>query len=427
MIKIIDQYFLNQLSSGFRRYLANTSWLFLAQFFSLGLSFFISVFIARYLGPAIFGNFNYVLSLTTIVGMFFCSSFDFVLVRELVKRPDQRQELLGTFWFIKLIGGFLTLLIAVIVANFQRVDNLTLGLSIILAIFYIVQSFNVVGLFFQAEVAAKNNSQAQIIANLISSVLKIFWLFWGLNVLFLASIYVVDIAINVFLLIHFYQKLGFSLKSWKFNRSEAVQVLKMSWPLMLSGLSIYAVLRIDQVIIGVLLDKVAVGYYAVADRLTEIWDFIPKLICLSVFPALINAHRVSLASYQRRKKMLYSLMVIISFLIMIPVYFLADWVIIKFFGQEYWPAAEILKIYIFSLPGIFLLTAINQAMLADGREKTIFIINFCGMLLNVGLNLLLLPRYGLMGSAWATVITFIFLPMTLLIFGRLRLAKNKYD
>ncbi len=396
---------------GFRKYFANTGWLFLAQLFSMLIAFFVGVLVARHLGPNLYGIFNYALSLSTIVGMFFCSSLDFALSRELIKRPEDKEKLLGTFWLIKLVGGLLTMVISLAIAWVGHLDSLTIKLLVVLSVFYVFQSANIIGLFFQAQVMAKRISQAQIISNIISSVIKIGWLFSGLGIVWLAAIYVFDIFLNGLFLLNFYQSAGERISRWRFDRHEAGYILVRAWPLMLSGFLIYAILRIDQVIIGFLLNKTAVGYYAVADRLTEIWDFIPKLICISLFPAIISAHKASADLYEKRKKLLYLLMLALSLAIVALVVLLARPVIIGLFGQEYQASVKVLQVYVLSLPGIFLFTAMNQSLLAENREKIIFLANLLGLTINIVLNFILLPQFGLLGSAWATVITFIFLPL----------------
>ncbi len=403
------------IHEGFRRYFSNTGWLFVGQIVSLLISFFVGAFIARHLGPEYYGILNYVISFVTIFGIFFCFSFDAVLSREFIKHPEKEKELLGTFWLVKLIGGILTLVSATLFALFAQFDHLTFLLIVIFSTYFIIQSTSVISLFFQAKVQSKKSSKAQIAGNILSSILKIAWLFSGTGLIWLILIYISDVLFNGIFLIYYYQRSGGRLRYWRYSWEQGKKFLRAAWLLMFSGLAIFAILKIDQIIIGELLNKTAVGYYAVADKLTEVWDFIPRMICVSLFPAIINARMTSGQVYNKRLKRLYWLMFILAILIMIFTLAISKPLILWLFGGDYYASINILRVYILSLPGIFLFTAANQRLLAESREKVIFIANFIGLAINVSLNFILLPRMGLLGAAWATVITFVFLALFMMI------------
>ncbi|MFA5163064.1 MAG: flippase [Patescibacteria group bacterium] len=395
--------------SGWRRYFGNTSWLFLAQLVSLVISFFIGVIIARRLGPELYGTLNYALSLTTILGIFFCFGIDAAMNRELIKYPEKEKSLLGTFWVIKLLGGFLTLASVIFISIWKNFDVLTFSLVVLFAFVFIGQSFNVITLFFQARVESKKSSLAQIGASLVSLSLKIIWLFSSLNLLVLAIIYLSDVIFNSLFLILYYRRGSGSLRQWRFDCKVFRNIITSGGLLMFSGVAILAILKIDQVIIGQFLGKTEVGFYAVADRLTEVWDFIPRLICLSLFTAIINAYRTDIKLYRRRVRRLYQLMLVLSISLTILILLISRPLIMMLFGPEYEPSVAVLRVYVLSLPGIFLFTAANQRLVAENREKIILLANLSGLTLNIVLNFLFLPRFGLIGSAWATVVTFTYL------------------
>jgi len=94
-------------SSGFKRYFANTSWLMGHRALSMVVALFVGVYVARYLGPDRFGLLSYSMS---FVGLFMALStlgLDGIMVRELVKTPERRDELLGTAFWLKAGGATL--------------------------------------------------------------------------------------------------------------------------------------------------------------------------------------------------------------------------------------------------------------------------------------------------------------------------------
>ena len=411
-------------NEGFHRYFLNTGWLLAGQVFALFISFFTGILVARRLGPEYYGVLNYALSFTAIFGVFFCSSMDAALTRELVKYPEREKELLGTFGLIKLGGGLLTLVLSSLFAVVGHFDRLTLELVLILSGSYIIQSGAIISLLFQARVKAINISRAQILANSLSSILKVVWFMAGGGLVILAAIYVWDAIFNTCFLIYYYHRGGQKISQWRLNWSAGWGILKSAWPLMFSGLAMFGILKIDQVIIGQLINKTAVGFYAVADKITEIWNFIPTLICLSLFPAIINARKTDQKIYRVRLRRLYGLMFFSSLIILAAVWLFARPLIISLFGARYEMSILILRIYVLSLPGLFLFAAANQYLLAEHREKRIFLANASGLTMNIVLNFILIPHFGLIGAAWSTVITFVFLPFFMIFPGR---RKNKID
>src|SRR5262245_9709117 len=92
--------------------LGNTGWLFADRVVRMGLGLVISVWMARYLGPSQFGEFNYAIAFVSFFGVAASLGLDSVVVRELVRHPETRDEILATVFVLKLLGGALAFVIA---------------------------------------------------------------------------------------------------------------------------------------------------------------------------------------------------------------------------------------------------------------------------------------------------------------------------
>lgn len=403
---------------GFRRYFTNTGWMFFGQMFSLLVSFFIGAWLARYLGPENYGILSYAIA---FVGVFsFISSFgiDGILSRDLVKFSEKRDELLGTSFRLKIIGGIIAFVFSVISAFIFETTPLIRFLIIIFSFTFILQAFNIIGIYFQAEVKSRNNVKAVFIATIISSILKVAVILFDRGVVWIMIIYVIDFALQGGGLVYAYKRYGLSLKAWKFNYNLAREILKNSWPLMLASAASFIYIRIDQVMIGSLMGKYEVGIYAAAVKLVEVFYFIPGIICSSVFPAIINAKKTNIETYHRRLKNLYILMVVSAILMAIPITFFAKSIIYILFGSGYLDSVIILQVYIWSSIGLFLGTAIGQYLMSENLVKTIFYLNFLAMVSNIILNLIFIPLFGISGSAWATLISYLIVPVALFVGGK---------
>ena len=406
---------------GFKRYFANTGWMFSGQIFSLLVSFFIGAWLARYLGPENYGILSYSIAFSGLFGFIASLGVDGILNRDLIKFPDKRDELLGTAFRLKLIGGFIAFTLAIFSIFIFQSDPLVKILAIIFSFSFLLQSINVINFYFQAEVKSEKNVKVVFVSTIISSVLKILAILLGWGIISIVTIYVLEALWQAIGFIVAYRSFGLKIKMWKFDNKLAKSIFKDSWPLMLASAAGFIYLRIDQVIIGSLLGSYEVGLYAVAVKLVEVWYFIPGVICASLFPAIINAKKNSIQMYKKRLKNLYILVLAISILIAIPITLLAKPIIYILFGSSYHESINILRIYTWSSVGLFLGTAISQYLISENRAKVIFWLNFLAMAVNIILNFIFIPILGLSGAAWATLISYLIIPVV--VFGGQKIKK----
>lgn len=400
---------------GYKRYFANMSWMFLGQMFSLLVSFFIGAWVARYLGPENYGVLSYSIAFVGIFGFISTLGVDGILSRELVNTPEKRDELLGTAFRLKLFGGAIALFLSVASVLIFQTDPLVKILVSLFSFSFILQSIGIIGSYFNAEVKSKYNVKATLVATLVSSILKVVVILSGKGVIYLVVVFVLDALWQGIGLIRAYNNFGLRIKNWIFNKDLARKILKNSWPLMLASAAGFIALRVDQVMIGSILGNHEVGIYAVGVKLVEVWYFIPGIISTALFPAIINAKKTGLDLYKKRLKNFYILMVLLPIAMAIPITLLAKPIISIIFGVGYLEAIPVLKIYIWSSVGLFLGSAIGSYLMAENKVKTIFILNLITMLLNITLNFILIPKFGIIGSAWATLVSYGVSPMYLLI------------
>ncbi|MDP3836957.1 MAG: flippase [bacterium] len=403
---------------GFRRYFANTGWMFFGQIFSLILSFFIGAWLARYLGPTNYGIINYTVAFAGLFGFIATLGVDAILVRELVKNPEKRDELMGTSFVLKLIGGVVALLLVTVAAFAFETSTLNRLFIIIFSFGFITQSVNVIYHYFQAEVRAKYNSLSQLAATIATNVLKIVFILVEADLVWIIIIFAADSVWQTLFFLYYYKRQGLKLSTWKFNKSLAKQILAGSKYLMLSAAAAFVLFKIDQVMIGRLLGEGAVGLYAAAAKFGEIWYFLPGILCASLFPAIINSRTVSETLFKQRLINFYTLMFVISILIATATSVLARPVVLLLFGQDYAASVGLLQIYVWSGVGLFMAWAIQQRLTAEDRMKAISNAYLVAMVINVILNYFFITRFGLTGAAWATLIAYSLLPVMMM--GRKR-------
>lgn len=393
---------------GVRKYFFNTGWIFAEKGLRLFAAVFIGAYVARYLGPSQYGLLNYSISLVSLFTVLATLGLDAMLIRELVRDDGRRDVLLGTAFLLKMAGVSLVFLCLIGVVELSNADRLTRTLIYIIGFGTLFEVFRVIDFFFQAKVWSKYAVWSQTGALLIISILRVWFVYVGAPLEWFAWSYVIDPFILAVGLCYFYRRMNLSVLAWKFDWKLAQYLFKTSWPMIFVALSVSIYMKIDQVMITWMMGSEANGYYSIAVRLSELWNFIPLAICTSLFPAILNAKEISEELYLKRLKWLYALMISLSLCIAIPVTFLSDFIIGTLFGEDYLEAGSILSLYIWSGVFVFLGVASGRWIISENLQMFRMICFFAAGILNVGLNYFLIRKIGLTGAALSTIITHAF-------------------
>ena len=388
--------------SGFRKYFANTSWLMGERILRMGVSLFVGIYVARYLGPERYGLLSYANSFVGIFLALATLGLDEVVVRELLKTPEQREKILGTSFLLKLIGTLLMWVAIFTAVPFTENDLQTNILIIIIAFGAVFQAFNVIDLNFQAKVKSKYVVHSQFVQLIISSIVKIILVVNEAPLIWFASVYSLDVIVLAMGLVFAYLYNGENIFSWKWSFETSKYLLHDSWPLIFAGVVVSVYMKIDQVMIKEMLGAKEVGLYAAAVKLSEAWYFLPMAIASSLFPAIINAKVYQKEVYYQRLQKLYDLMVWIAIAIALPISILSSWIVELLYGNEYLESSSVLNIHIWSGIFIFLGVASSKYLLAENYIKKTFYRTFVGALLNIIMNYYLIGIMGIKGAAIST-------------------------
>jgi len=387
----------------FNKYLKNTGWLM----FGKVLSLIVSLIIARYLGPDSYGDLNFGLALVAILAAVGALGLDTFIIREIIQEPNKRDEILGTSLWLRIATNALLIPIAVCIYLFSHSLSTTPGKPLtlmvgLLAFASFFKSFNVIDAYFQSQVQSKYVVQVQNICLIISAITKIAIVSLGLPLIYIVLALVFDGLILAAGLVIIYQQRGFSIFNWTYNQSRAKLLLKQSSPLILSAVMVSIYMKIDVVMLKDMGSK-AVGIYSAAANISEAWYFIPVAIVTSVFPALINARKTDYERYQKRLGNLYDLLTYICLPIAIFISFTANYIIHFLYSNRFEGAGTMLSIHIWSGIFVFFGTASSQYLIAEGYTKISFYRTAAGAIVNILLNLWLIPKYAGVGASIATL------------------------
>ena len=390
------------------KYFKNTSWLFSEKILRMVVGLFVTVWVARYLGPEQFGVFSYAISFVGLFAVISTLGLDGIIVRELVKDESRRDAILGTAFILKLTGALGVFLFLAAAVNFTSNDLYTNTLVFIIAAATVLQSFNVIDYYFQSKILSKYVVFSNIISLSVTSVIKIVLILYEAPLVAFAWVVVFDAFVLACGLVYFFNNNHLLIKSWRFNKAVAIDLLKDSWPFILSGIAISIYLKMDQIMIKEMIGSEAVGQYAVAVTLSEVWYFVPMIISSSLLPAIINSKKINEGLYRSRLQRLYDLMVVLSILIAFITTFLGNWVVEVLYGEQYNQSASVLIIHIWAGVFVFLGVASGKWLLIENIPIFSAINTAIGAIMNVFLNYFLINEIGIKGAALATVISYAF-------------------
>ncbi|QZZ20243.1 flippase [Leptothermofonsia sichuanensis E412] len=392
-----------------QKIIGNTGWLFADRILRMGVGLVVGVWVARFLGPNQFGLFNYAVAFTAIFGAIASLGLDSIAVREIVRTPEHKDQILGTTFVLRLIGSVLVWLLTVGVIILSRPnDGLTQTLVGIIAAGAIFQAGDTIDCWFQSQIQSKYTVTAKNIAFTLIAGFKIVLIQMQAPLVAFAWAGLAEIIVASIGLAIAYQASGNHLVKWRFSLPQAKQLLKDGSPLILSSLMIMIYMRVDQVMLAEILGEQEVGFYSAAVRLAEVWYFIPTAIVSSTFPSIIEARQVSETLFFERLQVLYRLMASTAYLIAIPTTLLSGWIIHLLFGNAYEKAGPMLAVLVWASLFVNLGVARSSFLTAMNWTRLHLFTVFLGCLLNIGLNILLIPIAGGVGAAIATCISYWF-------------------
>lgn len=372
----------------------------------MGVGLLVGVWVARYLGPEQFGLLNFAQALTGLFGAFAGLGLQGIVVRDIVREPGGAKLTLGTAAVLQLIGGLLSfLLILVVIATLRPDDVLARTIVAILGSLMLLNASQIAVYWFESQVQSKYTVWVQNSVFLVFAAIKVLLILQQAPLIAFVWATLAEAAAVALILLIALWKWGLALTSLRVSAERAKILLRDSWPLIISGIAIMIYMKIDQIMLGQMIGDQAVGIYSAVVRISEVWYFIPMSIVASVFPAILEAKKLNEAEYRARLQKLYDLMVWLSVSVALPMTFVATPLVELLFGQAYVAAGTILAIHIWASVFVFLGVASDKWFLVENRQLLGLQRTILGAIANIVLNFMLIPKYGVIGAAIATVIS----------------------
>jgi O-antigen/teichoic acid export membrane protein len=399
--------------------------LLIERFFRLGAGAVVTFMVARMLGDSALGVYGFVM-----VWVAFLAPLTNLGMNNLVQKlasgqadPLKATQFLQTAIWLRVIAG--GVMGALMIAGFAWFfPQYFWGDPWQISALFLLQTFFALILFeYQQNYLGHFRAVAlsKILLSAITLAVRVIGLLNGAGISFLLLIVGIEFLLTGALQYYWYRRYAAQSPCWHwqfFDWPTARQLLQRSSWLWLSGIISVIYLKIDTVMIASMLGEAATGQYVAVARISELWYVIPTTLAARYYPDMLKAFEQSWPGYllilRRRGLQFFLLATVIAILMTISAY----WIMLLAYGEKFTVSTPVLQIHVWAGCFVFVRALISQHLIITGQEPLSLSSNIVGAVLNVGLNFLLIPRMGIEGAAWATLISYAYASFFFIFFSK---------
>lgn len=383
----------------------NTFWLMIAEAATKGVGFLILVWLARHFGPEIYGKWAFALSFVTIFSILADFGFSILTVREIARDKLKSAKYIDNIVVMKLVLGFLSLGLMALIIQFLSKDPETVKLVYFLGIYIILNTF---ATFFQSIFRANEKMQYETTCRILQSLsLVILAAFFILNkgsILTISYAYVGAVLIGVvFSLLFVWRYFTKFFLAIDFQTSK--KLLKEAWPFGVSSFAIALYFYSSSVILGIMRSNAEVGFYNAGFRIISALFPIVGILSFSFFPQMSRAFKENYNKFRN----IIAKYTIVMFGVGLPFgiggFIVAPELINFFYGEKYLQAVIPFQILVWFLALNFISSTYSNSLFSCDKQKYVLRATIIGALFNIILNLIFIPKYGIIGAAVIMVLT----------------------
>ncbi len=395
--------------------IGNASWILLCRVIQSVFALVINMITARYLGPEGYGVINYAASIAAFLYPLSSLGLGNVLVQETVLHPGEDGQIYGTSLVLSLIASLLCMLgVWGFVSLVNGGERETLLVCVLFSFVLLAQGAELIRFWFQARYLSKYVSLISLGAYVAVSAYKL-WLFAaGKSIRWLAVANALDYLLIALALMVTYRKLGGG--KFAFSPAAARRMLGSSRHYILAGMMVTVFAQTDKIMLKLMVGEGATGCYSAAVGCAGLTSFVFTAILDSARPAIFEAGKQGREKFENSVAVLYCLVIYLSLAQSLAMTLFAGPMVRLLYGGEYAPAANALRVAVWYTTFSYIGAVRNIWMLAEGKQSCLWKINLSGAAANVLLNALLIPVWGILGAAAASLITQFFTNVIVSIF-----------
>lgn len=386
------------------RVVKNASWIIGCKILQSILNLIVGMITARYLGPSNYGLISYAASIVAFVVPLMKLGLQAVLVQEIVNDQEKEGEILGSSLVLNIVSSIFCI-VAVIgfVCFSNKGEPITITVCIIYSFSIFFQAIEMIAYWFQAKLLSKYSSIVTLLAYVAVLAYKIYLLVSSKNIYWFAFTQVLNCLLIAIGLIVVYLKK--SKNKLSFSLERAKKLFTKSKFFIISSMMIVVFQNTDKLMIKNMLNEASVGYYSAAIAIAGIFGFVFTAIIDSANPIIVESKKINNKNFENNVSSLYSTIFYLAVAQSFAMTLMSDLMVVILYGEEYAPAANVLKICVWQCAFSYFGTIRNIWMWVEKKYKYIWIIDVSGAILNVLANYFLIPILGINGAALASFMT----------------------
>jgi len=368
------------------------------------LQLVIGLLCARYLGPSNYGLINYAKSLVALVLPVMQLGMTSTLVQEFVNKPEKEGEILGTSLAMQMVSSlFCTLMVLSIVLTVNPGETETIVVCVLYSLSMFFQAAETTQYWFHSKLMAKYPSIMLVVAYIAVSAYKVFLLICGMDVYWFAIAQSIEYGVIAAGLFICYNKLkgakltvSFAMAKDMFSRSKYY---------IIASLMVMAFQNIDHIMLKTMMGDAENGFYSAAITSAIVVQFVYYAIMDSARPVILQCKKDSQEHFEKNVSRLYCVIIYLALAQSLVFTIFAKLIVLILYGKQYLASIPVLQILVWYLAFSYIGSVRNIWILAEEKHSRLWRINLCGVLANVVLNAMFIPRWGACGAAAASVIT----------------------
>lgn len=386
----------------------NTFVQFVNRFVIAGSAFLVSLLIARVFGPRGFGEYSKATTFIAIFYLFADFGLNALVLREVSSHPDNEKKIIGNLFGLRLLVGLILTLISIFIAFFLPYDAVrnegftpvAKGAIMALSVLILYQAFlNTTNVIFQKHLRYELSTLANVVGSIITvAAVLILLLFKQLLPVVLLG-YAVGAVFASIILLFFVKKLYLHFTPL-FSFEVSKKLIANSLPLGLTLVFNLVYFRADVFILTLFRTTTEVGTYGLAYKFFEFPLTLPTFFANSLYPVLL-ARRGDKKIFRETVFKAAFFLAALSLITLLGFYISAP--LLRFIRQDFYPSIAVLRLLSLSMPVFFLSSLFMWILITFGKNKELLLIYFLGMIINIILNLIFIPSYGVTAAALITL------------------------
>lgn len=374
-----------------------------AKFAGYLLGFAASILLVRYLGVERLGQYSYVSTFASLFGMLAGLGLPILLTREAARNKLSAGASLGAVLGLQYGLSLLTFaLVAVSAALFNPKE-----LALPIAILGLAVAINALVAPYLAMLNAFEKMHVSSAIEVLSTVLRVGLILaavhFRLDVTGLVALLVVNPVVD-FVLTKLASDRYCARPARTYDPALLKRLLTSAIPFALMVIFNNLYFRIDIIMLQKMRGGAAVGIYSAGYKVLDVLMVIGANIAGVLYPRMASQASDAPRALERTIQRSYRYMTALGIPAAVVVTILAPWMVRMLFGDEFSASASVLRILIWAVAPMFMYMPLAHALNATGREWHWIGVLSVNTLVNVALNLFLIPGYGVIGAAISTIV-----------------------